>query len=104
MNPYLENPELWSEVHFGLIAVMVRSLNAMITPRYRAAVEKRGYADSLLVGIPDVAVFQRGTSTGIGATDSPQLSATLLTTTLKPIPPVSDIDFEWLQTLPPLEG
>jgi Protein of unknown function (DUF4058) len=46
MNPYLENPELWSEVHFGLIAVLARSLNAVITPKYRAAVEKRVYEDS----------------------------------------------------------
>ncbi|NJN56994.1 MAG: DUF4058 family protein [Leptolyngbyaceae cyanobacterium SL_5_9] len=60
MNPYLENPELWSEVHFGLIAVLARTLNAVITPKYRAAVEKRVYSDSLLVGIPDVSVFQQG--------------------------------------------
>lgn len=59
MNPYLENPQLWSEVHFGLISVLARSLNAVITPKYRAAVEKRVYSDTLLVGIPDVAVFQR---------------------------------------------
>jgi len=31
--------------------------NAVITPKYQAAVEKRVYADSLLVGIPDVSVF-----------------------------------------------
>jgi hypothetical protein len=61
MNPYLENPELWSEVHFGLIAVLARSLNAVITPKYRAAVEKRVYSDSLLVGIPDVSVVQKET-------------------------------------------
>ncbi len=60
MNPYLENPNLWTEVHFGLIAVLARSLNSIITPKYRAAVEKRVYSDSLLVGIPDVSVFQRG--------------------------------------------
>ena len=60
MNPYLENPQLWSEVHFGLIAVLARSLNAIITPKYRAAVEKRVYSDSMLVGILDVSVFQRG--------------------------------------------
>jgi hypothetical protein len=61
MDPYLERPELWSEVHFGLIAVLARTLNASITPKYRAAVEKRVYSDALLVGIPDVSVFQRGT-------------------------------------------
>lgn len=59
MNPYLENPELWSEVHFGLISVLARTFNAAITPKYRAAVEKRVYSDSLLVGIPDVSVFQQ---------------------------------------------
>ena len=63
MNPYLENPELWSEIYFGLIAVLARTLNAAITPKYRAAVEKRVYSDSLLVGIPDVSVFQQGTQT-----------------------------------------
>jgi hypothetical protein len=73
MNPYLENPELWSEVHFGLIAVLARTLNALITPKYRAAVEKRVYADSLLVGIPDVSVFQRG----IEVTEPQQTTATL---------------------------
>lgn len=36
------------------------SLNSVVTPKYRAAVEKRVYLDSLLVGIPDVSVVQRG--------------------------------------------
>lgn len=63
MNPYLENPDLWTEVHFGLIAVLARFLNATITPKYRAAVEKRVYSDSLLVGIPDVSVVQRNAET-----------------------------------------
>ncbi|MFM7449283.1 MAG: DUF4058 family protein [Leptolyngbyaceae cyanobacterium] len=39
---------------------MARSLNTVITPKYRAAVEKRVYSDSLLVGIPDISVAQRG--------------------------------------------
>ena len=59
MNPYLENPELWSEVHSWLIVQLARSLNPLITPQYRAAVEKRVYSDALLVGIPDVSVFER---------------------------------------------
>lgn len=59
MNPYLENPELWTEVHFGLISVLARTLNTQIKPKYRAAVEKRVYSDSLLIGIPDVSVFRQ---------------------------------------------
>ena len=57
MNPYLENPSLWSEVHSWLIVQLARSLNPLLRPKYRAAVEKRVYDDALLVGIPDVSVF-----------------------------------------------
>jgi Protein of unknown function (DUF4058) len=58
MNPYLEDPELWPEVHAWLMVVLARSLNPRLTPKYRAAVEKRVYTDSVLVGIPDVSLFQ----------------------------------------------
>jgi hypothetical protein len=58
MNPYLEDPDLWPEVHAWLIVLLARSLNPQLTPKYRAAIEKRVYTDSLLVGIPDVSIFQ----------------------------------------------
>lgn len=65
MNPNLENPSLWSEVHSWLIVELARrlsqpqaSLNPSLVPKYRAAVEKRVYLDALLVGIPDASVFQ----------------------------------------------
>lgn len=60
MNPYLEHPELWTEVHSWLIVELARFLNPLLVPKYRVAVEKRVYSDSLLIGIPDVSVFQRG--------------------------------------------
>jgi Protein of unknown function (DUF4058) len=85
MNPYLENPELWSEVHFGLIAVLARSLNAVITPKYRAAVEKRVYSDALLVGIPDVSVFQKGTNSA-----SPNLATATLSEPLAVTVPITE--------------
>jgi Protein of unknown function (DUF4058) len=59
MNPYLENPALWSEVHSWLIVELARTLNPSLIPKYRAAVEKRVYLDALLVGIPDASVFQQ---------------------------------------------
>jgi len=68
MNPYLEQPDLWSEVHFGLISALARSLNPVLIPKYRAAVEKRVYSDSLLVGIPDVTVFQSNPEVGSAVT------------------------------------
>lgn len=60
MNPYLEDPEIWVELHSWLIVQLARSLNPQLTPKYRAAVEKRVYADAILVGIPDVSVFAKG--------------------------------------------
>ena len=61
MNPYLESPALWSEVHSWLIVELARMLNQLITPKYRAAVEKRVYEESILVGIPDVSVVKSKT-------------------------------------------
>jgi Protein of unknown function (DUF4058) len=60
MNPYLEDPEIWVELHSWLIVQLARSLNPQLTPKYRAAVEKRVYADAILVGIPDDSVFAKG--------------------------------------------
>ena len=59
MNPYLEHPNVWSEVHSWLIVELARSLNPALLPNYRAAVEKRVYLDSVLVGIPDASIFQQ---------------------------------------------
>ncbi|NCJ07518.1 DUF4058 family protein [Synechococcales cyanobacterium C] len=58
MNPYLERPDLWTEVHAWLIVELARYLNPMVQPKYRAAVEQRVYTDLLLIGIPDVTVFK----------------------------------------------
>ncbi len=60
MNPYLENPLLWSEIHNLLIAAIFRKLNPQLRPKYKVAIEKRVYQttddESLLVGVADVAV------------------------------------------------
>lgn len=72
MDPYLENPELWSAVHSRLIVAIADELVDYLSEKYRVEVEKRVYfssdAESVLVGIPDVAVAarnsgQRATST-----------------------------------------
>jgi hypothetical protein len=59
MNPYLEAPALWSEVHSWLIVELARMLNQQIRPKYRAAVEKRVYEESILVGVPDVSIVRQ---------------------------------------------
>lgn len=60
MNPYLENPELWSAVHNRLIVAIADDLVDHLSEKYRVEIEKRTYfssdEESVLVGIPDVAV------------------------------------------------
>jgi hypothetical protein len=60
MDPYLENPELWSAVHSRLIVAIADELVEHLSEKYRVEVEKRVYFSSddgsVLVGIPDVSV------------------------------------------------
>lgn len=60
MDPYLDNPEIWSEVHHWLLTGIAEFLVGQLRPKYRVAVEKRIYQTtdetSLLVGISDVIV------------------------------------------------
>jgi hypothetical protein len=66
MDPYLENPELWSEVHSRLIVAIADDLTDHLSQKYRVAIEKRTYLsdgdDSLLVGIPDVSIVSKQTN------------------------------------------
>ncbi|MGK7875705.1 MAG: DUF4058 family protein [Xenococcaceae cyanobacterium] len=63
MDPYLEHPELWSEVHHRLISAIAIAIESNLSRKYRVAIEKRTYLsdgeDSVLVGIPDVSVFSQ---------------------------------------------
>jgi hypothetical protein len=66
MNPYLENPELWTEVHHRLITALAIAIESNLNQDYRVAIEKRVYSsvpeDTILVGIPDAAVVSRSSS------------------------------------------
>ena len=65
MNPYLELPELWHQVHNRLIVAIADTITPEIVPKYRVSIEERVYTsvdDSLLVGIADVAVSRGGFS------------------------------------------
>ncbi|NET34721.1 MAG: DUF4058 family protein [Cyanothece sp. SIO1E1] len=78
MNPYLEQPELWPEVHKRLTLLIADVMNPQLRPKYRVAVEERVYQtsgeDSLLVGIPDDVVVQPSRSRNL--TDSKVATAT----------------------------
>ncbi len=60
MNPYLEHPKLWREVHSRLIVALADAIEANLSLNYRVAVETRTYLndiqESLEIGIPDVTI------------------------------------------------
>jgi hypothetical protein len=38
MDPYLEHPDLWSEVHHRLITAIADAVSPQVRPRYRVAI------------------------------------------------------------------
>jgi uncharacterized protein DUF4058 len=63
MDPYLEHPALWSDVHNRMIAALADHLTPAVAPRYYVALKRRTYLlkpdDIVFVGRPDVAVVER---------------------------------------------
>ena len=43
MNPYLENPVLWREIHSLLVVTIFNALNSQLRPKYRVAIEQEGF-------------------------------------------------------------
>ncbi|MBZ8178770.1 DUF4058 family protein [Oscillatoria salina] len=71
MNPYLENPATWSDVHNRLINNLANSLSSKLRPKYYIAVEERIYEtsgeESTLIGISDDLVIQTQTNKSINS-------------------------------------
>lgn len=63
MDPYLEQPALWPDVHNRLIAAIADHLAPLLRPRYFVAIEERTYtvapADLIFAGRADVTVVER---------------------------------------------
>jgi hypothetical protein len=76
MDPYLENPCSWRNLQHRLITAIAIHLGPQLRPKYRVVVEEAMYQtgtpNSLLVGIPDVAVqksvrAREGDTVGVGS-------------------------------------
>lgn len=60
MDPYLEDPALWQDVHQGLITYIRDELQPDIRPRYHARIGERLYVVQTGRNIyPDVTIAQR---------------------------------------------
>ncbi len=77
MDPYLEDPRIWPNVHHGVISQMQRVLNETLRPRYFVRVEERIYVSDETdpgrrVLVPDlqVAATKRAQTANRGPSDS----------------------------------
>ncbi len=60
MDPYLEDPQLWTGVHASLIVYIRNHLQPLLRPRYIAAIEERVYLEGPdRERIPDVWIHRR---------------------------------------------
>jgi Protein of unknown function (DUF4058) len=63
MDPYLEHPGLWPDVHNSLIAAIREALAPLVAPRYYVGLQRRTYLlrpdDLVFIGRPDLAVLAR---------------------------------------------
>ncbi|MBE7385678.1 MAG: DUF4058 family protein [Leptolyngbya sp. SIO1E4] len=82
MNPYLEQPDYWSDFHNQLVAAIARSLVPQLLPKYRVVTDKWVYTvtDALMlaVGRPDVSIQQRQEASSPIATTTPTTVQTMV--------------------------
>lgn len=91
MNPYLEQPTFWHQVHNRLIIAIADDLTPQVAPHYLVTIEERVYtsaADSLLVGIADVALTRRPTADPQSASRTATANRVLPTPVRVPMPEV----------------
>src|SRR4051812_10291229 len=72
MDPYLEDPEIWSGVHASILSVIQERLAPRLRPRYVVRFEERVYVTGeedpgYRAIVPDVRVVERDTAAGLPA-------------------------------------
>ena len=83
MDPYLEEPGLWPDVHHELISVMREMLNRAVRPKYHVRVEERVYVSDeedpgREVIVPDLRVAESGRRTRRSRPGAKAATATLV--------------------------
>ncbi|NJM63826.1 MAG: DUF4058 family protein [Oscillatoriales cyanobacterium RU_3_3] len=95
MDPYLEHPDFWQETHNRLIVAIADTIMPQIRPKYEVAIDKRIYevtdpndsnGDSLLVGIPDVAIKRQSNNPDVSTRSVATAAMTLPATVKVPTP------------------
>jgi hypothetical protein len=82
MDPYLEHPALWPDVHNRLLAELGNRLGPLLRPRYYIRIEERVYLAEpealVFVGRPDLTIERRGGGPALEADRAPAGAAVLV--------------------------
>ncbi|WP_353814875.1 DUF4058 family protein [Moorena sp. SIO3A2] len=88
MDPYVEHPSAWPNVHHRLITAIADFLAPQLLPKYQVLIEERIYqtigTDSVLVGIPDAAVKLTQTTANPTQTNPTQTNVTVASAPSQP--------------------
>lgn len=81
MDPYLEHPALWPDVHNSLFAALRDAIVPLVSPRYYVALERRTYLlkpdDIVFIGRPDVSVVKEPAPAPYSAATTPSPAGVL---------------------------
>jgi len=91
MDPWLEHPALWPDVHYGLIGRLRETLGPMLRPRYYVAVGIHAYVatpplEDVQIRYPDVMVVDRPYESSVGASASVAVAEPVAVTVPVPEP------------------
>ena len=97
MNPWLETPAIWRDVHHRMITAMANALAPTLRPRYFVAVETHTYVsiaptEPVVSRYPDIMVINRG---GPAVAEAPMREATPYVTV--PLPERESIEEGYLE-------
>ena len=75
MDPYLESPDIWPDVHTRLASIFAEQLSPLLIPKYTAELDSQIVIDRVgedmplyqIGAVPDVAISETGISGGVGA-------------------------------------
>ncbi|MEL7505617.1 MAG: DUF4058 family protein [Cyanobacteria bacterium J06554_6] len=109
MNPYLEHPDLWPEVHQRFIKALADLLQQQLPAQYEVAIRKRIYRvsaeDELVVGQPDSLrqpVIQRHQAEGAARNGSSVAIRSQPIPVYVPVP--QDVREDYLEIFDPVAG
>jgi hypothetical protein len=94
MDPYLEAPSLWPDVHHELIAIIRDQIQGKLTPAYRAVITPYAAFESIEIApvrrvVPDVAIIERDAPGPLG------VAATAVETAPLTMPAVMTVPVEY---------